>query len=109
MSLPWAPGVGAGVGVGTGVGVGSETSDGVGAATGVVSGSEVGSVLGVASGTTTGEFAALVNSVLRKMPPMSPKSMKTLIVDPTRITARLVIALPSCVRLVDYIEGTRPR
>ena len=100
------------MGVGTtgrAVGVGSAETDGVGTATGVVVGTGVGSALGVESGATTGEVAALVNRVLRKMPPMSPKRIKTLIVDPIRITARLVITFPSCVRLADDMERTRPR
>src|SRR5205823_7797689 len=99
ISLPGAPGVGAGVGGGVGVGVGRGASDSVGSGSGAVVGSGVGSMGGVEIGATTGGLAALVSSVLRKIPPMSPKRMKTLMVDPIRITARLVIAFPSCLRL----------
>src|SRR5438128_3909574 len=114
MSLPCAPGVGAGVGVGTtgrGVAVGGTgggcavalgadggaASDGAGAAAGSVVGSSVATGPALENDAGAGDGpAAWVNSVLRKMPPMSPKRMKTLIVDPTLITARLVIAFPSC-------------
>ena len=45
--------------------------------------------------------AALVNRVLSKTPPISPKKINALMVDPTRIRARLVISLPFCARPVD--------
>jgi len=51
--------------------------------------------------------AALVNRVLSKTPPISPKKINALMVDPTRISGRLVIRFPS-VHDPSTTQGKRP-
>src|SRR5438105_10321286 len=122
MSLPWAAGVGAGVGGGTtgravavgcgrtgcAIAVGSAAgSDTAGAAVGSAIASSLATGPALDSGAAAvGAPAALVSRVLRRTPPIRPKRIKTLIVDPTRTIARFVMAFPSYVRLVDYMGGT---